>query len=213
MANYRLLIFDFDGTLADSFSWFLGALDELAPRHRFRPVHPKRIDYLRGLDARGVMRELNVAWWRLPLIARDCRKMAAQHSANLTLFTGATELLCDLKSAGLQLAVVSTNAETNVRAVLGAHADLIDNYDCGGGLFRKRLAIKRVLRRSRAPAAQALYIGDEIRDYHAATSAGVDFGAACWGFTKAQALQALNARYCFAEIGEIAEQLIAPHKP
>ena len=36
--SWRLAIFDFDGTLADSFPWFAGVLDRMADRHGFRRV-------------------------------------------------------------------------------------------------------------------------------------------------------------------------------
>ena len=207
MTDYQLAIFDFDGTLIDSFGWFLGALDRLAERHRFRRIRPEELDELRGLDARTVIRRLEVAWWRLPAITRDARRLAAVDLDRLQLFNGVEAMLAALAEAGVQLAVVSTNSRENVERALGASARLIDHYDCGGGLFRKRAGLRRVLRRAGVAPARALCIGDEIRDWRAARSAGIAFGAATWGFTRREALAALGPEHVFDNIEAIARCL------
>ncbi|MGZ5882650.1 MAG: HAD hydrolase-like protein, partial [Xanthobacteraceae bacterium] len=58
--KYKLVIFDFDGTLADSASWFLGILNDLARRHGFRSVTEAEIEMLRGRGNREIIRYLNV---------------------------------------------------------------------------------------------------------------------------------------------------------
>ena len=207
-APYRLVIFDFDGTLADSFGWFLGALDQLAERHRFRRLPREELERLRGLDARGVIRELGVSWWRLAALARGFRKLAARDLAGMRLFEGVAPMLHRLAHAGLALGIVSTNSEANVRAVLGPAAELIDYFDCGDGMFRKRFGLRRLLRRSTVGRSQALYIGDEIRDYQAARAAGIAFGAVSWGFTRPDALRALRPALVFDTVEEIVPRLL-----
>jgi len=32
---YKLAIFDFDGTLSDSFAWFLSVINSVADKHKF----------------------------------------------------------------------------------------------------------------------------------------------------------------------------------
>ena len=44
---YRLVIFDFDGTLADSFPWVLRAMDDVADRFKFRRVREGELEELR----------------------------------------------------------------------------------------------------------------------------------------------------------------------
>ena len=72
--RYKLVLFDFDGTLADSFAWFVGAVNALACKHRFRPFDLRELDRLRRLDAVQVMQHLHVPWWKLPLLAADLRR-------------------------------------------------------------------------------------------------------------------------------------------
>ncbi|MFX8008309.1 HAD hydrolase-like protein, partial [Acinetobacter baumannii] len=64
--RYRLVIFDFDGTLADSGDWFLSIADHLADRFNFRKVDPAEIERLRGQSSRYVIRYLGIPRWKLP---------------------------------------------------------------------------------------------------------------------------------------------------
>jgi phosphoglycolate phosphatase len=94
-----------------------------------------------------------------------------------------------------------------VRHVLGASAAVIRQFDCGGGLFQKRSAIRRVMRRTGIPGGETIYIGDEIRDWEAAHAAGSAFGAVAWGYTRGDALAALKPAFLFNHVREITERL------
>ncbi|HEX8244959.1 MAG TPA: HAD hydrolase-like protein [Longimicrobium sp.] len=211
MTKYRLAIFDFDGTLADSFPWFLGVVNEAADRYRFRRMEGDEAEALRGHDARHVMAHVALPAWKLPLVARWMRRRMARDIASISLFPGVGEMLHRLSSKGMVIAVVSSNSAANVRRVLGpANAALVRHYGCGASLFGKRAKLRRVLRESGVPAAAALCIGDEIRDLHAARAEGIAFGAVAWGYTRADALAAHAPDERFATVDEIAERLARP---
>jgi phosphoglycolate phosphatase-like HAD superfamily hydrolase len=76
--RYRLVIFDFDGTLADSFPWFLRSIDSVADRFRFRRLREGDVELLRGHGAREIIRYLGIPTWKLPFIARHMRRLKAR---------------------------------------------------------------------------------------------------------------------------------------
>ena len=45
-------MFDFDGTLADTFPWFLSAVTRLADKHGFNKIEAGELETLRGYSAR-----------------------------------------------------------------------------------------------------------------------------------------------------------------
>jgi len=49
---YPLVIFDLDGTLADSLPWFLRNVNSIAERFSFRRVAEEDVEVLRGLGSR-----------------------------------------------------------------------------------------------------------------------------------------------------------------
>jgi phosphoglycolate phosphatase len=181
--TYKLVILDFDGTLADSAGWFIGILDDLATRHRFRSVTEAEIDMLRGRGTHEIMRYLGVSRWKLPFIVADARRRAAADAGSISLFEGVDRLLDTLHRNGVTCAIVSSNAEATVRHVLGPDAaGAVSLYECGAGLFGKAKRFSRVMKRAGMAAAETICIGDEQRDVEAAHAVGAASGAVTWGY-------------------------------
>jgi phosphoglycolate phosphatase len=206
--TYKLIIFDFDGTLADSFPWFVQVFDTLAERYRFKRLAEQEGATLRGMSARQIIQHLGIPTWKLPLIARHARMLAKRDRAQIALFPGVDTMLAQLQAAGIRLAVVSSNSEDTVRHVLGPeNAVRITYYACGSSIFGKQAHFRRVLKRSGVRPANALCIGDEIRDYEAATAVGMPFGAVAWGYTTIEALTACAPAAVFHQVEEIVGHL------
>ena len=189
--GYKLAIFDFDGTLADSFPWFAAVFNQLAARHQFKRLEPEELLALRGLSSRQLIQHLKVPWWKLPRIANDMRAMMGNDHGQIRVFAGAGPLLHRLAKQEVALAVVTSNAEINVRQILGPDlAALFRYYECGVSIFGKAARLKKVVRLSGVAPAESICIGDEIRDLEAAQKAGIPFGAVSWGYNSIEALQA-----------------------
>lgn len=208
MRPYGLVIFDFDGTLADSFPWVCGILNEVAARYRFRQVGADEIEALRGMGASAIVRHLGIPAWKLPLVTRHMKALAARDIAGIPLFPAIAPMLGELARSGVPLAIVSSNAEANIRRVLGPDlADGIGRYACGASLHGKARRLKAVIRAAGLVGAETLYVGDETRDHEAAEAAGCDFAAVTWGYTRADALTALGPAFCFSEPADILNAL------
>ena len=210
--RYDFVVFDFDGTLADSAEWMIGILNDLAARHRFRQVDRTQVAALRGRSTRDVLRELGVSPWKLPFIAADMRERSAANAGSIPLFPRVPEFLRDLTDAGVTLGIASSNGEATVRAVLGEAQHLVDAYACEASLFGKRRKLDAVAGRLAFPHERALYVGDEVRDVHAAKAAGFASAAVSWGYNTRTILAAARPTFLvdsFDELGKaIANQPI-----
>lgn len=143
-----------------------------------------------------------------PLIARHARALAKRDRTQIVLFPGVDAMLVQLATVGIRLAVVSSNSEETVRHVLGPEsAARITYYACGASVFGKQAHFRRVLKRSGVRPADALCIGDEIRDYEAATAVSMPFGAAAWGYTTVEALTACAPAVVFHQVEDIVVYL------
>jgi phosphoglycolate phosphatase len=206
---YRLAIFDFDGTLADSADWFLSQLNDVADRYGFRRVSDEEIEMLRGRSNREIVAYLGVKPWKLPLIASHMRGLAARDSQRISLFDGAAELLWRLRKAGIRLAIVTSNSEETVRRMLGTGvAASVDHYGCGASLFGKAGRLKAVVRAAGVSPAETIAIGDEARDIEAAREAGIAAGAVSWGFARVAALAPLGPDHLFDRLADIETLLL-----
>lgn len=206
--TYKLAIFDLDGTLSDSFPWFLRIVNSVADKHGFRRIADGEIDTLRGKGAREIVTFLEVPAWKLPIIARDMRRMKTQALAGIPLFPGVGEMLRALIEREIVIAMVSSDHEANVRLALGPdNARLIAHYACGASMFGKAAKFRRVLKISGIAPEQAIAIGDELRDSEAARAAGIAFGAVAWGYATPEALASQNPAEVFATMEDIVARL------
>ena len=201
---YALAIFDLDGTLADSFPWFLRTINDIADRFGFRRVADEDIESLRHASTREILSRLEVPLWKLPAIARHARRLKAEAASEIALFAGVETMLRTLKENGVQLVLVTSDSEANAREKLGPSAALFSHFDCAASLFGKPAKFRRVIRRAGVEPGQVIAIGDEVRDIEAARAVGIACGAVCWGYAAPAALRALGPNHMFERMDEIA---------
>ena len=208
--SYRLAIFDFDGTLADSLPWFQSIFADIAGEFGLRALDAEERERLRALQPREILTRVGVPATKVPRIARRLRQLKAMEAARLPLFPGAADLLRDLASRGVPCAVVSSDTEVSIRLTLGAeNAALVDRYACGASLFGKARKLRQVLRHYAMPASQALYVGDELRDAEAARAVGMGFAGVSWGYSTPEALSKQRPDRLFTSMMEIASAFAA----
>jgi phosphoglycolate phosphatase len=206
--KYDLAIFDFDGTLADSFPFLVSVVNALAHKHDFQPIDFREIEKLRAYDAMQMLRHVGLPLWKMPLVGRSYLALMAKSVASIPLFPGVNELLRGLKANGITAALVTSNSDAIVRQVLGPeNTALIAHFHCGVSMFGKRHKLHEVLRKAHCDRSRAIYIGDEARDLQAAKSEHIAFGAVSWGFNSVESLMALSPQEVFARVEDIVPRL------
>lgn len=208
MTPCKLVIFDFDGTLSDSLPWFRSVVNSIADKHRFKRIEDTDAEMLRGKTSRDIIKHLEVPMWRLPWISRDMRKLKSENLDHISLFPGSVEMLERLHAAGILLAVVSSDSESNVRKSLGDTERLFAAFGCGASLFGKSALFSRVMRQLNVKPDETLCVGDEIRDAEATKKVGARFGAVTWGYATRDALNATSPALVFETPADIAAKLI-----
>jgi phosphoglycolate phosphatase len=202
--RYPLVIFDFDGTLVDSFPWFMSVLNDVARRWRFRSVQPGEETLLRGMSARQILAHLRVSAWKVPLVARDLRRRMSRDIDVIRPFAGVEAMLQQLHGAGACLAIATSNSADNVQKVLGAETlARIRAVESGSGIHGKAIRLRRLLNATGFRPEHALYVGDEVRDVQAARAAGISAAAVTWGYNNPESLRRLAPDLVFDSIDEL----------
>lgn len=208
------LLFDFDGTLADSLHVALEAYNAVAASHRVLPLTAERFAELRRLPLRERFAALGVSPWRLPALGRDVKREMARRADALVPFPGIPEALRALSAAGYRLNAISSNDEATIRAFLARQGlPAFDHVHPPGGLFGKDRTLRAHLRAERLAPEQALYVGDEERDLEAARRAGVRALAVTWGADTPERLEALAPAglvHAPAELPQAVSRLLRP---
>jgi len=188
--KYRLAIFDFDGTLADSFPFFIQVFNQLAEQYGFNGIEPDLAPTYRSYDARQIMERVGMPAWKLPLVAKNFISLMRQNASSIPLFEHTDEMLLHLANNGVTLAIVSSNSYDNVSQILGpANKRLISQFECGMSIFGKSIRIRKVLKKTGVPSSEAIYIGDQVTDLEAARKEKVAFGAVSWGYGTIESLR------------------------
>lgn len=180
----KLILFDFDGTLADSFRATLAAGNRIAAAHGYRRLHEEEALALRSQGIREVLRQTEIPLRRLPAWMRQMRRELHEEARGMKPHPGLAEALSTLRKAGIPLGLVTSNSRENVELFLqnSGWTGWFTYLETGSNLFGKSRLIRRLLEQARIPASQAAFVGDEERDVAAAHKAGVRAVAVAWGY-------------------------------
>lgn len=191
---YRLLIFDFDGTIADSLRQGLEHYNALAEQYGFLPV--RNIDAARQMNTRSFFKAHRIPLRRLPRLYREFMSLQRAEMHRVQLFEGVCEVLSVL-SGRFRLGILSSNSEENIRTCLRAnqaegHFDFIRSHP---RIFGKHSSLRKILKQEGLRREEIVYVGDEVRDAEASRRAGVEFCGVTWGIHSGRLLEAHGARY------------------
>jgi phosphoglycolate phosphatase-like HAD superfamily hydrolase len=201
----RTLIFDFDGTLADTLPHLLALSNRLASEYGYRQVVEEDIEALRGLHAREVIRWLGVPWYKLPRLARRFRA-ELHHEMPLVAPVESMPAAIAQLAPDFGMGIVTTNSVDNVRSFLTTHRMPHFAFVCSSPrLLGKQRTLKWVLREQRLLSADTLYIGDEVRDVEAARACGLDALAVSWGANDAYTLKRASPYAMVHDPGDLPE--------
>jgi phosphoglycolate phosphatase len=197
MQRYHTILFDFDGTLADSEEVMRDAINSLAPEFGFAPIAKEEAPVLKTLPLPRFVRErLGVPLWNIPKLLRLERRGKeefARRSDRVRFFPGMSELVHKLYAAGYEIGIVTSSDTEVVRKVLERDGASVHFIHAGSRIARKAGAIRAALAEFDLRRDKTLYVGDELRDVRACKKAGIDFVGVGWGLNAPEALRASGA--------------------
>ncbi|MFI5275267.1 MAG: HAD-IA family hydrolase [Candidatus Saccharimonadales bacterium] len=182
------IIFDFDGTIADSFEVVLDIFYELTGREHLTDA---QIAAYRKLPMKKIAKDVGLSLSQIPLLLVKGRTIMVQRMPEVKVIPGMQEALKSLHDAGWCLMVISSNSHQNVEAYLRTND--MDQYFYrvygGVGLFGKTRALRKVIKQNKIERQACFYVGDEVRDMQAAHRARVGAVAVAWGYNDTSILE------------------------
>jgi HAD superfamily hydrolase (TIGR01509 family) len=205
----KVIIFDFDGTLADSFKAVWKISNQLAVEFGYPVTQPDDVQQLKNLSSREIIKQSRLSPLKIPFLVRRLRRELSREIPHLQLFAGMKPVLRSLKQQGNHLGIVTSNSRENVVAFLTAQAlpDIFDFVESGLTLFGKDKVLQRVVKQQRLNPADMIYVGDETRDIEAARKMGIQIISVTWGFNSEQALAAENPDFLIHQPEELLQVL------
>lgn len=211
----RLIIFDFDGTLADSLGIFIEATNRLAKDFRYEPLTASQVELLRKLGIQEVAQELGIPKWRSICYLQRFRQELTRCIDDLALVEGIETALHSLKAEGYRLGIVTANSRRNVEHVLLKYKiDHLFEFIYGGQILSgKRQTLKKLVKLNTNNPKDLVYVGDEINDVKAAKQVGLTSFAVSWGFNDRTILAEQRPEHLLEHPDQILENLAPTHLP
>ncbi len=205
--KYSTIIWDFDGTLADTLGDALGIYNDLAAQHGFRPIDD--METVRNTPISELVGSHNIPPRKIPLLVRGFLKAQRERMSDARLCPGVSDALAAFRESGCKQGIVSSNAEDNIRTCLRAN-QTEDFFEFVVGYSRmtgKQRALRKVIKRFDLVPDAVLYIGDDVRDVKAAKTANIDIAAATWGISSGTLLKTHQPTYLVDSPAELPSLL------
>lgn len=189
---YKTIIFDFDGTIADTMEEGRRIFNEIAPDYGIRQIDREEMEGFRSYTINQFITEMRIPATKVPLfIARGTVAMR-KSIARVPLIAGVEEVLPLLRQQVERFGILTSNTVDNVELFLEAHKirDLFDFVQSTSKLTGKSRYLNATRKRYVLKSAEMLYVGDEVRDLRAAKKAGIPCAGVSWGFNTRERLVA-----------------------
>jgi phosphoglycolate phosphatase len=190
----KVVIFDFDGTIADTYGAFVKIVNKLSGEFGYKPMTAEDLHGLKQLSSREILQKADISLIKIPFLLKRVKDELAKEIVNLGTFSGFQPCLLRLKKRGITLGIITSNARKNVQIFLDKNnlSDLFDFIYCGTTLFGKHKIIDRVLKKHKFNHSEVVYVGDETRDIYSAQKSQIKIIAVGWGFNYPQVLAEYN---------------------
>lgn len=204
----KYIIFDFDGTIANSSIVFMHAWNEYADQYSYKKVSEHDIAEARTMTLQQCAKKFHFPMYKMPIILPKIYSYLHQRIDEVLLYDGMHEALQYLADEGYTLYILSSNNRENIEAFLNKEGiDVIEEVLTASKLFGKDRVLKKFMKQNQIAAADIFYIGDELRDAEACQKCAIDFGWVSWGLQGYDIMKQMNPNRIFETPADIVEQL------
>ena len=190
----KIIIFDFDGTIADTLETIAVMYNKIASDFNCKPVSFEEKEKFRSMKTHEFLKECNITVLLLPVLAIRIKAELKHEIQNIKPIEGMIGALKQIRNSGYSIGVMSSNSVENINVFL-KHNQILEIFDfvhSGKNIFGKDKVILRLLRKYKLKRNQVIYVGDETRDVEALRKIKVPIIAVSWGFNSHLVLQKQN---------------------
>lgn len=155
------VIFDFDGTIANTKDEVAIIYNKLANQFKIKKVTPNFIDHLSKKTALEILKELDISIHKLPLLLINVRKKLKDRIPYIKTCDGMDEVLSKLYDKQIKMYIISSNSEENIRLFINNNNISFFNYIySASSAFGKHKTINKLIKKIRyRPQGNSIYRG------------------------------------------------------
>lgn len=204
--KYKYIFFDFDGTLADTEEVNFIIYQSLAEKYNLRNITLDELGHIKKMSARELMAYVELKKRYLPFLLKRGKNLLTQDIKKVEFCKpDMMDTIKYLKEMGISTAIITTNSRNNVNMFLDRHNANIFDFIESSSMFGKETKMRKIIKRNKIKLSEVLYVGDEIRDVHAAKSTGIDIASVAWGYNTVESLKKQNPEYIIYEPSQLID--------
>jgi len=206
----KTIIFDFDGTIADTIEIFITITKELADKYHFNDLKDAKIELFKTHSIVDIaLHYCHIPWYKLPFVVYEFKQKLVQHSTHTKLFAGILEVLTELKKNGFRLGLLSSSPCKAISNVVSRYDlnQMFDFIQTDAPPFAKERILIKILKKYKLEKNDVFYIGDEVRDIKACHKIDLNCIAVSWGFSDKEILESHKPTVVIDRPVEIIEYL------
>jgi phosphoglycolate phosphatase len=198
-----IIVFDFDGTLADSEPVVADIYDEFAAKNKWPTLTHEEYYRLKNGTVHDAMRWAGVRFWQLPKLIKLGRRQYRKRQDEIKIFDAMPQVVKQL-AKGNKLYVLSSNSRQTVANILARH-DLSQYLTIlkTTPLFGKHKVLKKLGEKQ----GDCWMIGDETRDIEAAKRAKFKSIAVTWGLQSPASIEQSKPDYIARRPSDIVKYI------
>lgn len=213
MKYYTTLIFDFDGTIADSFSATYESYNVLAAKHNLKPIRAEDLNIVRTMKPMELLAYCQVPLYKIPFLLAEGRQLIKSAMKHIHPFDGMVKTLSSLHKH-YTMGILTSNSEENVKDFIASNS--LDSFfsfiHSEKNLFGKHKALERIITERNVDKEKTLYIGDEVRDIESCKKIDLPIVSVAWGFNEAGVLEKQTPTYLVHSPEELLHLLSGKHE-
>jgi phosphoglycolate phosphatase len=206
----KVIIFDFDGTIADSYQAVVSITNGLSAEFGYKPLDEETLKLLKELSSKDIVKLSEISFFKLPFLVKRIQTEMGKQIENLEPILGMSEVLQELKKQNYILGIITSNAKENVIAFLQKQ-NLIHLFDfiySRTSLFGKHRIINKAIKRYKFSKQEVIYVGDETRDIRSAKKSNIGMIAVTWGFHSDKILSEFHPDFIAEKPSEILDAVL-----
>lgn len=201
------MMFDFDGTVADTTPVLISIFNKIAPLPKLSKIDSENIDWLRDLSAAEAVKKFQVSPMQILKLNKQFHDKLNTVIDKVGICKGIDKVFERLQRMKIQYGIVTSNSKENVEKFLKASKLRVDFVHSERNIFGKGKVLTKVIKQWGRSKHEAVYVGDEVRDVDAAREAGIKIMAVTWGLNSQHRLQKSNPDWLINSAEEIEKVL------
>jgi len=189
----KTIIFDFDGTLADSVGLMIDLYNKHSEQFGYKKLQKNELQELQTMNYFKVIKIKQIKLHLIPKILLFMKKEMKKRISEVKPHPGIKEVLKKLKKDGCYVGVLTSNNKSLVEKFFKLHnVPEFDFVVSENSLFGKDNALKRIIKKRSLLLSEVLYVGDETRDVIASNKVGINVIGVEWGISGEKGLAMRN---------------------